>query len=236
MSFSRLCLMWRPALRRQDIKPCRPRASTRQCSAPLGHVCGSHSRVSSRVPTARRMVSLDILKPIAVIGVAKSQSPECGAWAANNLALSLLSSPYNIKLFLITAIYFISQAFWLCPSLSSGADDPDCLSHRWRVGYFRRLVRECVKLHSVEYGIGDRSCVQQKPRRLKFTIIIIIIISCYHQIWRHIITAYIYLSESISLRLRLKWNEKWIKNVYIVQMKRWDEKYQRKLARRLECL
>jgi len=64
MSFSWLCLVWRPALRRQN-KPCRPRAST---SAPHGHVCGSHSHVPSRVLTARRMVSLDILKPMAVIG------------------------------------------------------------------------------------------------------------------------------------------------------------------------
>ena len=73
VSFKRLCLACLPALFWQ-LRPCRPLASTR---APQVHRWGSHNCPPSRRPTATRMVSLDIRKPMDEMCGALSQSPVC---------------------------------------------------------------------------------------------------------------------------------------------------------------
>ena len=85
VSFKRLCRVCLSALRRQ-LRPCRPLASTR---VPQLHWWGSHNFDPSRRPTATRMVSFEIRKPMDVMGGALSQSSVCSAFEAKIRALSI---------------------------------------------------------------------------------------------------------------------------------------------------
>ena len=107
VSFRRLCFACLPALRRQ-LRQCRPMASTR---APQVHWWGSHNFAPSRRPTATRMVSLDIRKPIEVMGGALIQS---SVWAV----LKLGYGPYQFgmcswptEMLKDCSVIFLSQNF-----------------------------------------------------------------------------------------------------------------------------
>ena len=109
VSFRRLCLACLPALRLQ-LRPCRPLASTR---APQLHRWGSHNFAPGRRPTATRMVSLDIRKPMDVIGGALSQSPVCAAFEARIRALSIWDVQLAKSMLKVCSVIILAQHFCL---------------------------------------------------------------------------------------------------------------------------
>ena len=104
ISLTALCLVTRPALLLHD-KPCVPLHST---VLPQWQSCASQSLTLSLSPVATLIVSFVFRRPTAVIGGARSQSPECGAVAARSLALSRgqpALSNSSVEFFFVTALF-----------------------------------------------------------------------------------------------------------------------------------